>query len=140
MLDMYTVGMHDMHTIFGIKLCPFPTCYICIHCSLFQHQKRATATIKYLSPQDMTININIFLNWLDPSFETESIIDDQCYITCSSLDVGGEFKEDPPEAKEAHMEMVAVHMYCSGSGLGPSWSWQMVQILQLINVFVSGYV
>ena len=56
MLDMYTVGMPDVHTIFRIKLCPFPTSYICIHRSLFQHQKRATATIKYhdLSPQDMT--------------------------------------------------------------------------------------
>ena len=53
-LDMY--GMPDMHKMFGIKLCPFPTCYICIHCSLFQHQKRAMATIKYpdLSPQCMT--------------------------------------------------------------------------------------
>ena len=56
MLYMYTVGMPDVHTIFGIKFCPFPTCYMCIHCSLLQHQKRATATMKYkvLSPQDMT--------------------------------------------------------------------------------------
>ena len=57
MVDMtlYTVCMPDMHTIFGSKLCPFPTCYLCIHCSLFQHQKRTTATIKYhdLSPQCM---------------------------------------------------------------------------------------
>ena len=56
MINMYPVDMPDMRTIFGIKLCPFPTCYICIHCSLFQHQKRATATIKYhdLSTQCMT--------------------------------------------------------------------------------------
>ena len=54
---------------FGIKLCPFPTCYICIHCSLFQHQKRATATMQYhdLSPQDMTKQKGRCIDGLPPT-------------------------------------------------------------------------
>ena len=80
---MYTVGMKICIPFLVLNYAHFqPVIIICIHCPLFQHQKRATATVKCLdlSPQYMTKHIYINKYYINMTLLEVSFVQSKIYL------------------------------------------------------------